>query len=134
MKSKQTPTCRNSRFLFNNCFSCYAAFPKSEIGALQIQNQCIKFINCLCQAGKPEVSTEIATDIPLHPLEKLEYSYTCFYCQHCFDKPRTSKSSTNFRCGECKVPLCRLSKGNCWQLHELNGVPKKRHLSKTKNQ
>ena len=68
------------------------------------------------------------------PTEKLEYSYTCFYCQHGFDKPCTSNNSTIFRCGECKVPLFRPSKGNCWQLHILNGVPKKRHLSKIKNQ
>ena len=72
--------------------------------------------------------------MPLHPLEKLEYSYTYFYCQHGSDKPCTSNNSTTFKCGKYKVPLCRASKGNCWQLHILSGVPEKRHLSKIKNQ
>ena len=86
--------------------------------------------NSLCQTRKLEVSTEM----PLHPLEKLEYSYTCFHCQHGFDKSSTSNNSTTFRCGECKLPLCRPSKGNFWHLHILNGIPKKMCLSKIKNQ
>ena len=77
--------------------------------------------NSLCQTRKLEVSTEM----PLYPLEKIEYSYTCFYCQHRFDKPCTRNNSTTFRYGECKMSLCRPSKGNCGQLHILNGVPKK---------
>ena len=57
---------------------------------------------------------------------------TCFYRQHGYEKPHTSNNSTTFRCGECKVPLSRPSKGNCWQLPILNGVPKKGIQAKLK--
>ena len=33
------------------------------------------------------------------------------------------RKSTTFKCIQCNVPLCKPSKGHCWELH-LNGLPK----------
>ena len=63
------------------------------------------------------------------PPEKREYSVTCLYCQHGLIDCNSNYSAI-FKSGECKVPLCRRSKGNCCNLQ---WCCKKRYQSNVKD-
>ena len=66
----------------------------------------------------------------LHVPVKIPYSKDCYYCQHGYDKPRTTKHITTFKCSSCNIPLCKQTKNKCWDLHLANGIPKKRYHKK----
>ena len=61
---------------------------------------------------------------------KIPNSKDCYYCQHGYDKPRTTKHTTTFKCSLCNIPLCKQTKNKCWDLYPANGVPKKRYHNK----
>ena len=71
---------------------------------------------------------DVSAEMQLHSVKKIPYPVQCYYCQHEYDKPRSKKSSTTFKCGCCEIALCKPSKGECWNLHVLNGVPKKQRV------
>lgn len=61
----------------------------------------------------------------LHSIEKFGYSKDCFYCQNRFEwSTHRRKNLTTFRCATCNVPICRPTKGPCWDLHIIKGLQK----------
>ena len=52
----------------------------------------------------------------------------------CRDNPlrcKGAKLNTTLKCGSCDIPLCKPSKGNCYNKH-LKGLPKKVRAGKEK--
>ena len=72
----------------------------------------------------------VSSEQPLHYTEKLPYSKDCFYCQHGYDKPRVQENTTTFKCVTCNISICKPTKGTCWDLHIVKGLPKKRYHKK----
>ena len=60
----------------------------------------------------------------LHEMERIGYSLDCYYCSNGYKKK--VRTTTTFKCKGCDIPLCRPSKGQCWDLHIKHGKPKKR--------
>ena len=75
----------------------------------------------LHQTRQPNISSEPA----LHSFKKLPYSKDCFCCQHGFEKTQKKGNTTTFQCPACNVPICKPTKGLCWDLHIIKGRPKK---------
>ena len=59
-----------------------------------------------------------------HPLLKIRTSRRCYMCHHYLLESKGAKLSTTFKCGSCKIPLCKPSKGNPYNKH-LKGLPEK---------
>ena len=76
------------------------------------------------------VLNQSATVSSSHTLEKLPNSRRCYMCQHGYLNRKKSNISTTFKCGLCAVPVCKPSKGDCWEMH-LKGLPKKRRETKS---
>ena len=66
----------------------------------------------------------------LHSLEKLPYSTDCFYCQHEIENPKKKGNTTTFKCAAGNVPLCKTTKGPCWDLHIIKRPSQKGYQKK----
>ena len=66
----------------------------------------------------------------LHTLEKIGFSKECCYCQHGYKIPKNVKNATSFRCKACRVPICKPTKSECWDLHIMRGLPRKWYFRK----
>ena len=75
---------------------------------------------------------DTSRDAVLHELERIGDSLDCCFCQHGYKKPRGGRHTTTFKCKSCKIPIFRPSKSQCWDLHIIDGVPKKIYNKKKK--
>ena len=117
--------------LLYQCLLSYEVFWKKQAATLPVQdnrfNSPMQFESAnLHQTRQLNISSEQA----LHSLEKLPYSKDCFCCQHGFEKPQKMGNTTTFKCAACKVPICKPTKGPCWDLHIIKGLAKKWYQKK----
>ena len=66
----------------------------------------------------------------LHSLEKLPYSKDCFYCQHGIENPKKKGNTATFKCAAGNVPICKTTKGPCWDLHIIKRPSQKGYQKK----
>ena len=118
-------------FCFTNAYLAMKYFGKNKQSHYQFKITASTVLTQFESANLHQtMQLNVSSEQALHSLEKFPYSKDCFYCKHGFEKPQKKGNTTTFKCAACNIPICKPTKGQCWDLHIIKGLPKKRYQKK----